>query len=294
MSLPHKLSLDGVLDLATIADSGQIFRMFPRGDQWTVVQGNTVVLLEHVGGHVWYDTWPGGQTELVERLFRADIAVSELHRELSVDFFVAEAARAWPGLWLLQQDPWETLVSFIISANKHFRHIQQCCQTLAERFGDELRTPWGIFYAFPSPERLALVLEEELRSCKVGYRASFIMDAARVVSTEADFLQSVANAPYEDAAGLLTSIKGIGDKVADCILLFAYARDGVVPYDVWLRRICVDLYDQRSQAPYKELRAWHSEHFGPLAGWAQQWLFCHARAVHRRGISLKETWFLPE
>lgn len=280
-----------LMDLKIIAASGQAFRMHQRGGAWFIVQGDCVVRLEQREGTVWYETWPEGRDALVERLFRCDIAVGELQQELQADPYVAEAARAWQGLWLLRQAPWETTVSFIISANKHFTHIQQCCVHLAETYGDVLQTPWGDFRAFPSPDVLTALTDAELRACKVGYRSAFIKDAARRCAADPFFLASLEGLPTQEAVAQLTQIHGIGDKIADCILLFAYARDDVVPYDVWLRRICADLYDQPEQAPYEKLRAWHRKHFGRYAGWAQQWLFCHAREVHKRGVSLRETWF---
>lgn len=294
MHLPHLLPNGHLLDLAVIAASGQAFRMRPLGDMWTIVDGETVIVLQKQNGEVRYATWPEGETERVERLFRCDVSEKEIEKELAVDPYVMEAARAWKGLWLLQQEPWETTVSFIISANKHFLGIQQCCDALARRYGKRLETPWGEFYAFPRPEALARVADADLRDCKVGYRSAFIADAARLLVVEPDFLECMYDMSTQEAVAHLTRIHGIGDKIADCILLFAYGRDDVVPYDVWLRRICTDLYDLPKNSSYEKLRAWHRQHFGSLAGWAQQWLFCHARVVHRRGQSLKATWFAEE
>ena len=291
MHLPYILPNGSALDLAVIADSGQAFRMRRLQEGWVMVQGNTVIILEQQDKEIWYATWPEGECALVEKLFRCDVVIDELQKELAADPYVFEADRAWKGLWLLRQEPWETTVSFIISANKHFTHIQQCCENLARSYGTPLETPWGTFYAFPRPEQLRGLSDSDLRACKVGYRSAFIADAARLLREEPDFLERLEALPTPEAVIELKRILGIGDKVADCILLFAYARDEVVPYDVWLRRICTDLYKLPKNASYERLRAWHRKHFGRYAGWAQQWLFCHARRVYKRGSSLKDTWF---
>lgn len=287
----HLLPNGHLIDLRTIAFSGQIFRMEERDGAWFIIDDDCVVRLLQQGDEIRYETWPEGQNARVERLFRCDVQVGELQKELSVDPYVAEAARVWRGLWLLRQDPWETTVSFIISANKHFTHIRQCCHAIAREFGRPLETPWGVYYIFPGWGRLAGLSHDALRRCKVGYRAPFISDAASWCTEHPNLLDDLEQVPTAQAVEELRKVKGIGDKIADCILLFAYGRDDVVPYDVWLRRICTDLYGLPQNASYEQLRAWHRQHFGPYAGWAQQWLFCHAREVYQRGNSLKDTWF---
>lgn len=291
----HILPNSPYIDLKTLSLSGQIFRMHPYQDTvdtYTIVHRSTVILLQQKREKIYFQTYPVyDQRDLVYRLFRIDVDIDALSSSLKRDIFSTHAVESTGKLWLLEQDHWEILVSFIISQNKHFLHIQQCIESLCERFGQKLDTEIGSYFLFPSAESLANASLKDISLCKVGYRDVYIQRAAQRIVDNPAVLADLESMSDEEAITVLTEFHGIGGKVADCILVFSYARDTLVPYDTWIRRLMHDLYGTKETASYESLRAFNDTHFGKYAGWVQQYMFYHARRVHKRGVSLKETWF---
>ena len=148
------------------------------------------------------------------------------------------AVVACRGLRLLRQDPWECLASFILSSTKQIVQIQQIVALLCERFGEPLPVPSGhnVAHSFPRPERLAGVTETELRNCKMGFRAPYLLETARAIAEKRLILSSLAEMPVAAAREQLVSLPGVGPKIADCVLLFAYGFPSAFPVDVWVMK----------------------------------------------------------
>lgn len=173
------------------------------------------------------------------------------------------------GVRLLHQDLWETLISFIISANNNIPRIQKIIEKMCELFGEEIYFDGGKYYGFPTAERLAKLSLEDLAPIKAGFRDKYILDAAvKVASGEID-LEKIKTMSDKDAKAELMKIKGVGGKVADCILLFALSRYKTFPKDVWIKRIMEEEYGVSE----KEIDNFVSERFGNYAGIAQQYLY---------------------
>lgn len=173
------------------------------------------------------------------------------------------------GVRLLHQDLWETLVSFIISANNNIPRIQKIIEKMCELFGEEIDFDGGKYYGFPTPERLSRLSLEDLAPIKAGFRDKYILDAAtKVASGEID-LEKLKTMNDADAKAELMKIKGVGGKVADCILLFALSRYKTFPKDVWIKRIMEEEYGVAE----KEIDSFVAEKFGNYAGIAQQYLY---------------------
>jgi N-glycosylase/DNA lyase len=200
-----------------------------------------------------------------------------------------DAVATCRGLRVLRQDPWECLASFILSSTKQIVQIRQIVTLLCERFGDPLiraaDRPKGashsmenhLFYSFPTAERLASVIEADLRSCKMGFRAPHLLAAARRIAEGKFNLERLRHLPLAEARGELMTLRGVGGKIADCVLLFAYGFDGAFPVDVWVERALRELYFPRRRVGDKRLRHFAATHFGPHAGYAQQYLFHYMR-----------------
>jgi N-glycosylase/DNA lyase len=190
------------------------------------------------------------------------------------------AQTACRGLRLLRQDPWECLASFILSSTKQILQIQQVVSLLCHRYGERLSVPTGHdpAFGFPSPERLATIPEAELRACKMGFRAPFLLAAARRVAEGSLDLKKLAESPVESARAELMSLKGVGAKICECVLLFAYGRQDAFPVDVWVMKALRQLYFPRRKKSLRQLQAFAARHFGPNAGYAQQYLFHYARS----------------
>jgi N-glycosylase/DNA lyase len=190
----------------------------------------------------------------------------------------AVLARVLPhtrGIGILRQDPWEVLISFIVSANNNIPKICKSIEHLARALGEPLQD--GVF-AFPTPDRLARSHRRTLAACLLGYRAPYVRAAARLISEQRIELAALAEAPFEDARDCLLQIPGVGEKVADCILLFGLGRTNAFPVDVWIQRAVERLYFHGRPRSVRQIQEFARVRFGPLAGYAQQHLFCYARA----------------
>jgi N-glycosylase/DNA lyase len=191
------------------------------------------------------------------------------------------------GLRLLRQDPWECLASFILSSTKQIVQIRQIVALLCERFGEpcsvepvarlDSATGRTLQFSFPTPQRLATATEAELRACKMGFRAPNLLAAAREIAEGRFDLERIRHLPHAEARTELMKLRGVGGKIADCVLLFAYGFDSAFPVDVWIERALQQLYFPRRRASEKRLRGFAATHFGPHAGYAQQYLFHYIR-----------------
>ena len=191
---------------------------------------------------------------------------------------VAVACRAlkmYPGLRVLNQSPWDALVSFILSANNNVTRIRRLCSGLAECFGERFDTEYGALYALPSPEKLAACSEEELRALGMGYRAPYLIRTAGMVAGGFP-LNELCRMEYSEAHARLTELAGVGDKVADCVLLFGCRQASAFPVDTWVEKLLADWFgiggkNRRESA--EKARALLGDH----AGLIQQFLFHAAR-----------------
>lgn len=175
-----------------------------------------------------------------------------------------KAIDASRGIRILRQDRWEALCSFIVSQNNNIPRIKKIISSLCEKYGEDI----GGAYDFPSAESLFAAGEDAIFSLRTGFRAKYIYDAARAVSGDSDFLEKVARCEnYADAEHILTSVKGVGPKVAACTLLFGFSRLDAFPVDVWIKRVMEKRY-----SPNFDFRL-----FGKNAGVAQQYLFYFER-----------------
>lgn len=197
----------------------------------------------------------------------------------NMDEHLENAVLYAPGIHILRQDPWECLISFIISQNKQIPHIRQVIHNLSERYGQILCTKDSCdYYSFPTAEELMKASESGIRACKAGFRAPYIVDACeKVLSKEVD-LQYFPNLTTEEARQELLKIKGVGPKIADCVLLFSAGRYEVFPTDVWVKRVIECLY-LKKEVRIQEIHRFAADYFGNLGGFAQQYLFYYAREL---------------
>jgi N-glycosylase/DNA lyase len=207
------------------------------------------------------------------------------------------------GIAIMRQDPWECLVSYVVSAFNNIPKISLSVERMARRFGEPIRSTGDagngdaigegiggriggghnpVGWAFPSAERLAAAGPAALRTCALGYRARYVRDLARLVADGKVDLARIATMPFDDARATLLDLPGVGEKVADCVLLFAFGRGEAFPVDVWVQRAVERWYFSGRTATPRAIRGWASDRFGPLAGYAQQHLFAGARLLRDR------------
>ncbi len=195
---------------------------------------------------------------------------------LSDDINLKKAIEYGYGIRILNQQPWECLVSFIISTQNQIPRIKKIVSSLSERFGQKLKIEDREYYSFPDADALKGVTEDELSFLKAGYRAGYIVDAVNKVTSGEINLESLFDMDYVSAKKELMKIKGVGEKVADCVLLFSYGKTEAFPIDVWVGRIMRSLYLSEN-ASVGEIRQTSEKLFGKNAGIAQQYLFYYAR-----------------
>lgn len=243
----------------------------------TVYRGTDEGQTEQGGQVVLHDVSEDEYRRIWHKYFDMDTDYTVIKKRIAVaDDRLAPVICAGGGIRILRQEFFEMLISFILSQNKQIPHIRQLVYTLSERYGTRLEDGRGVTYAFPTPEQLYGVSEEELRACKVGFRAPYIRDAVEKVChgeiCEEDLLRMSA----DEAGKHLQSIHGVGEKVANCVLLFGLGFTDVFPVDVWMQRIMEYLYFPDG-AKKEEIQRLAYDKFGSCAGYAQQYLFAYGR-----------------
>ena len=183
------------------------------------------------------------------------------------------AMRRWEGLRILRQPLGETLLAFLCSSAKQITQIKQICKELAERFGDPIT---GTIHALPSWNRLRKISEKDLLACKMGYRAGFIRKTAEALAGQPRFLETIDTLPYPEAKKKLMHLHGVGEKIADCVLLFGAGKHEAFPVDTWMLKSMARLYGLDGSKP-TEVAKFGRARFGTAAGLAQQYLFAGER-----------------
>lgn len=202
---------------------------------------------------------------------------SALARELtSIDPSLAPAVASGRGLRMLRQDPWEALISFIISAHNNVPRIQDSVLALKARFGAPL-TASGRARAFPSAGALSEATEEDLVAAGLGFRSRYVKAASSMVAGGVVDLTLLNDLSADEARLALVSIPGVGRKVADCVLLYAYRRTEVFPVDVWVKRAVEALYFGGEERPLKYVMEFAADRWGPYAGFVQLYLYDYFR-----------------
>ncbi|HXX94463.1 MAG TPA: hypothetical protein VEN81_12575, partial [Planctomycetota bacterium] len=189
------------------------------------------------------------------------------------------AVERHPGLRLLRQDPWECTAAFILSIASNIPRIRRNVADLARTYGEPQTLGRIESPAFPRPHELGG--EPDLRRLRLGFRAAYLVGSARLA--RGGILEEVEGLPYEEAREILMVMPGVAEKVADCILLFAFGHRGAFPVDTWIRKAMTELYFGGRRTPDPALRAFAQERWGDLAGYAQQYLYHWSRRVGTGG-----------
>ncbi len=271
-------------DLAATLASGQAFRWRERGGAWEgVVSGRWIRLRQTDEGIHAETAAPQNDWRWLVDYLQINADLPAILATFPDDPPMSAAVNACRGLRLLRQDPWECLASFICSSTKRIVQIQQIIALLCERFGEPVAAldsrAAGVNFSFPSVERIASASEVNLRGCKMGFRAPNLLATARRVASGGLDLERLRSLSCAEARAELVDLSGVGPKIADCVLLFAYGFQDAFPVDVWVRKALRELYFPRRRVKPSRLARFAATHFGPWAGYAQQYLF-HYMRVH--------------
>lgn len=267
-------------DLAATLISGQAFRWREQDGCWEGIVGAHWVRLKQAGAGILAQcAAPVNDWNWLAHYLQVDIDLASVLLSFPDDEPMRTAVTACRGLRLLRQDPWECLASFILSSTKQIVQIQQIVALLCGRFGGPVLVPAGHepAFAFPTADRLAACAEADLRHCKMGFRAPNLLRTARIIASGELNLESLAARTVDDARAELLKLPGVGNKIANCVLLFAYGFQQAFPVDVWVMKALRQLYFPKRRVTAKRLARFTATHFGPNAGYAQQYLFHYMR-----------------
>jgi N-glycosylase/DNA lyase len=278
------IPFDGPLELSHTLECGQAFRWRPEGEWFLGTVGSAAMKVRKVPIGLEVRSSLEVTAGFVRSYFRLDDDLEAILKEISVDRHIRRAVEKYRGLRLLRQDPWECLVSYVASSASNIPKISRCIRKISERYGDRQELGAFVTYGFPAPETLAAAGAPALKECELGFRAGYIAGIARDM-TDPDSqamltpqeLRALRGVPAEQARLKLLEFKGVGEKVADCVLLFSLDKLETFPVDRWVQRVAERLFFNGRKLSPKKVREWGRAHYGCYAGYAQQYLFHYMR-----------------
>ena len=251
--------------LSETLDCGQAFRWRQREDGcWEGVAGGRYLCLESQGEDIFLQAVPEADLPFWRQYFDLERDYEELAVLFRKNPHLRRALAFCPGIRVLRQEPWEALCTFILSANNNIPRIKGIVERLCQGWGEAV--PGTGLPAFPKPEALAPLGEEDLAPLRAGWRSAYLLDAARQVAGGRLDLEETASLPTREAEARLLEVKGVGKKVAQCVLLFGFGRVECIPMDVWMKRVMAELYPRGFPG-----------YLRPYGGIAQQVLFHYYR-----------------
>jgi len=262
------------IDVDNSINSGQVFLWEKHGSDWYGVDGQDILKINK-----------NGVIKSIRNLktdfFRKNDSIEEIIKSISKDKTVKKAVKEYEGLRLFRQDPFQCLISFIISSNSNIQKIKNSLEKIAKKFGKKVKIQNKEFFLFPEPEKMAKATIDEIKSCGVGYRAPFIKEAAKMVILKKIDFEYLKKCDYHEAKKNICLVPGIGNKVADCIMLFSLNKLESFPLDTWMIKILEKYYSKEfkietktiTQKQYELLHEKIVNYFGPYCGYAQQYLF---------------------
>ena len=290
--MPNRINVSD-FDLARTLECGQAFRWKRAADGWfegvvgkeiwRLRQNNTVM-----EWHCSRET-PSRQERAdktrecdsrLQSYLALDVSLPDILATFPDEPHLRQAAKDHHGLRVIRQEPWECLASFIASSSKQIVQIRQIVAELSRRFGEPID---DTLHAFPTVSAIARATHQQLWDCKLGFRAKNLLAAARHIDSGKLDLAALPSTEYERALEELMRLPGVGEKIANCVLLFACGFNHAFPIDVWIERALRRIYfPGKKRVTARELRDFTRTHFGPYAGWAQQYLFFNERSQKRR------------
>ena len=271
------------IDIDNSINSGQVFLWEKSGSDWYGINGQDILKIDK---NAVIKSIQNSKTDF----FRKNDNMQEIIKSISKDKTVKEAIKQYEGLRIFKQDPFQCMISFIISSNSNIQKIKNSLEKITKKFGVKVEIQNKEFFLFPKPEKLAKASIEEIKKCGVGYRAPLIKQAAEMVFSKKIDFKYLEKLDYKEAKKNICLIPGVGNKVADCILLFSLNKLEAFPLDTWMIKILEKYYSNEfkietktiTQKQYEILHEKIVNYFGPYCGYAQQFLFKMERESHNK------------
>jgi len=258
MRLDVKVSLDPTLGC------GQAHRWMKKGNKWEGVLGTRIVTLEEKDGRVICEGT--SDKRMMLDYLRSGDDIDKIYADISKDPYVRTLAERCPGLRILKQDPWECIATYLLATNANVKRIGAMVDNVCRTFGKDL----GGRYSFPSAEDI-LAHCDMIKECRLGYREKRFIELAAKVADREIVPDDISKMDYRECFDSLKEMNGIGDKVADCVSLFAFGHLNAFPIDARIERVLNESYGAFGN--YRKLSAFASERFGRYAGYAQELLY---------------------
>jgi N-glycosylase/DNA lyase len=273
------------INLNLTINSGQVFLWDKVGDTWFGIDGENLLVIRAEPFKI------VSSSRKINEFFREKDNLDDIIADISRDKLVKNAVKHFSGLRLMRQDPFQCYISFICSSNSSIQNIKRMLKNLCRKFGNEIEFDKKQFFTFPTPEKLSNASSKDLLSCGLGFRAKYVKQAAKMVSSGKINFESLRKENYKSALEILKTVPGIGNKVADCILLFSLDKLESFPLDRWTQRILQKYYSRifgdiqgksLTEKKYSKLHEKIVEYFGPYAGYSQQFLFKMERDLNKK------------
>ena len=272
-----------IINVENSINSGQVFLWKKNNLNWYGINGQDILKITNSGN---VKSYQNVKTDF----FRKKDDIEKIIKSISKDSITKKAVKQYLGLRILEQDPFQCLISFIVSSNSNIQKIKNSLENISKKFGKKVEFENQEFFLFPEPKKLANATIDEIKMCGVGYRSRFIKEAAKIVAKEEINFEYLKKSSYQKAKEEICQIPGIGNKVADCILLFSLNKLESFPLDRWMIRILEKYYSHKFQLETKTITEKQYEilhekivnHFGPFAGYAQQFLFKMERENYQK------------
>jgi N-glycosylase/DNA lyase len=274
---------NSTIDIENSINSGQVFLWRKKDSYWYGINGQDILKIGDLGR---INSYQNTKTDF----FRKRDSIEKIIKSISKDETVKIAVKKYQGLRILRQDPFQCLISFIVSSNSNIQKIKYSLENVSKKFGEKIKFENQEFFLFPNPEKLSKASINEIKSCGVGYRAKFIKEAAKIILLKKIDFDYLKKCNYQDAKENICQIPGVGNKVADCVMLFSLNKLEAFPLDRWMIRILEKYYPEQFQIKtktitekqYSILHEKIVNYFGPYAGYAQQFLFKMERENHQK------------
>ena len=273
----YEIKLNNKLDLDNTLFSGQAFRWYKKGDWYYGYINNVFIRLRKKNNFIEYENSQKIIFESeIKNYFDLDNDYSNIFLELN-DKNASLAFQSYDGMKVLNQDPWECLISFIISAWSNVPKISKSINELCLELGDKQVVGSETGYTFPSPNIISNVNENYLRKFALGYRSKYVLATSKMLNNNLNLIYDLFNYEYDNALNELLKFPGVGDKVANCVLIYSLKKNFAFPVDLWVERILVDDYKLEKKVPLVKKRKWAQNHFGKYSGIIQHFLFHYKR-----------------
>ncbi len=271
------------INLENTINSGQVFLWRKNMDNWYGINGQNILRVNNFGK---IKSYSKQKTDY----FRDKDNLEKILKSISKDKTTGQAVKKYFGLRLLRQDPFQCFISFIISSNSNIQKIKTCLENICKNFGEKVFFDNNEFFMFPEPKILASASIQEIKNCGAGYRSNFIISASEMVHSNRINFEYLKKCDYFKAKDIISQVPGVGDKVADCILLFSLDKLEAFPLDRWMIKILERYYPKIfeistktiTHRQYEILHEKITNYFGPYAGYAQQFLFKMERENYQK------------